>query len=62
DDALAAVVEAVAIYRSLAEELPLAFTGYLRAAISTQIELLDGFGRLDEADDLRSQLDEPSDP
>jgi len=58
DDALTAVEEAATIYRSLAGTLPHAFTGYLRAAISTHADVLDGLGRSDEAEELRHTLDE----
>ncbi|MGH3566336.1 MAG: hypothetical protein ACRDRH_09940 [Pseudonocardia sp.] len=58
DDALAAVEEAAAIYRPLADTLPHAFTGYIRATVSTHANVLDGLGRSDEAEKLRRTLNE----
>jgi hypothetical protein len=55
---LVAIKEATAIYRSLVEALPAAFTSYLRFALSVQAEVLDGLGRAEEADELPRALDE----
>lgn len=61
-DAVAAIEEATAIYRSLAQTLPLAFTGYVRATMSTHAEVLEGLGRSGEAEELRRALNEQETP
>jgi hypothetical protein len=44
----------------LTERLPQMFAGQLFSAYRTLIDVLDGLGHTDEADDLRRQLDEAS--
>jgi hypothetical protein len=55
DSALRAAEEATAIYKSLAQDLPQAFAGLLRAASLTRADVLDGLGRTSEAEELRRQ-------
>ena len=55
-DALSAVQQAVEIYEHLCLGLPAAFVGYLRAARTTQADVLDGLGRLDKAAEIRRHL------
>ncbi|WP_245722822.1 tetratricopeptide repeat protein [Micromonospora matsumotoense] len=57
-EALEAVTEAVNIYERLTEQLPAVFAERLFAAYQTLANVLDGLGRVDEAAELRRQLDE----
>jgi hypothetical protein len=61
EEALASVEEAIPIYRCLATHLPRVFAAELRAACRTQADVLEGLGRMQEADQLRRQLDETDD-
>ena len=56
--ALNTITEAIDLYKPLAERLPQRFTEPLFLAYRTLADVLDGHGRVDEADHLRQQLDE----
>ncbi len=56
--ALESITEAIDIFGPLTEQLPQMFGGRLFAAYRTQADVLAGLGRLDEANDLRRQIDE----
>ncbi|WP_313904926.1 effector-associated constant component EACC1 [Streptomyces sp. IB201691-2A2] len=59
DTALDEANEAVEIFRRLEEQLPTVFTSDLQQAQSVQAAALDGLGRSDEADQIRSQTPPP---
>lgn len=55
--ALESVTESIDLYRLLVQRLPRVFGRLLLATYWTQVDVLDGLGRTDEASDLRRWLD-----
>ena len=61
--ALHSVNEAIDLYEPLAERLPQMFADQMYAAYQTLAEVLERLGHVDEAAELRRQLDQnPNDP